>query len=191
MATLHTWLISGLWLAWLAYWVVAALGAKAARRREPPASRAFDFTLLGLGLALLVPDSHRFGGWLSERVLPRTEAAFWIGAALVALGLAVAVWARVHLGNYWSGTVALKQDHALIRSGPYGWVRNPIYSGLLLVLLGSATALGEWRGFLALGLFAAAFLRRIAIEERWLADAFPDQYPRYRTEVARLIPLLY
>ena len=85
------------------------------------------------------------------------------------LGLAFSVAGRVWLGDNWSGTVTLKQDHELIRSGPYRWVRHPIYTGLLLAILGSAIALGEWRGLVALALVAVAFLRKVAIEERFLA----------------------
>ena len=85
--------------------------------------------------------------------------------------------------------VTLKQDHELIRSGPYRWVRHPIYTGLLLAILGSAIALGEWRGLIALVLVAAAVLRRIAIEERFLTQQFGAAYARYRAEVPALVPM--
>jgi hypothetical protein len=75
-----------------------------------------------------------------------------VGAALTALGLSFTSWARVHLGRNWSGTVTLKDDHALIRTGPYRRVRHPIYSGALLALAGTVLAVGQWRGVIALAL---------------------------------------
>ncbi len=85
--------------------------------------------------------------------------------------------------------MTLKQDHTLTRSGPYRFVRHPIYTGLLLAIFGSGViALGEWRGLVALALVTAAFLRKIQIEERFLQERFGDAYSRYRHEVAALIP---
>jgi len=85
---------------------------------------------------------------------------FWIGTAVMLVGFLFAIAARRHLGGNWSGIVTLKQDHTLIRSGPYRFVRDPIYTGLLLAIRGSGViALGEWRGVVALALAIAAFLR--------------------------------
>lgn len=70
---------------------------------------------------------------------------YWLGLLMVICGLAFAVWARIHLGRNWSGTVTVKEDHELIRSGPYGIVRHPIYTGLLLAIAGTAIVFGEWR----------------------------------------------
>jgi protein-S-isoprenylcysteine O-methyltransferase Ste14 len=85
--------------------------------------------------------------------------------------------------------VTQKQGHTLTRSGPYRFVRHPIYTGLLLAIFGSGViALGEWRGLLALALVTAACLRKVQIEERFLLEQFGDAYARYRQEVAALVP---
>ena len=176
------------WIAWLVYWCVAAFGAKATRRKESIASRASHLLPLCIGIALLT-SSHLAGAWLTMRFLPRALAWFWLGFLLVALGLVLAVIARGWLGGNWSSTVTLKQDHELIRSGPYRFVRHPIYSGLLIALLGTAIAIGEWRGLLALALMTAAFLRKIAVEERFLTEQFGEAYGRYREQVPALLPV--
>lgn len=183
-------LIFALWIAWLIYWGLAALRTRVARRRESRLSRALDIVLLGLG-GVFLASPRAIGGWLSGLVLPRSEGEFWVGVGLILLGLAATVWARQYLGAYWSAVVALKEHHQLIQTGPYRWVRHPIYGGLLLAVVGSAIALDEWRGFLGVAFFLAAFLRRMAIEESWLAEAFPEEYARYRSEVAALIPFVY
>ena len=88
--------------------------------------------------------------------------AYWLGLIMVAAGIAFAVWARHYLGRNWSGTVTVKQDHELIRSGPYRLVRHPIYTGLLLAILGTAVAFGEWRGLLAFALLTGSLSAQTA-----------------------------
>jgi protein-S-isoprenylcysteine O-methyltransferase Ste14 len=133
-----------------------------------------------------IPD----GGWLFERFLPRTASVFWIGALLTAVGLGFSAWARVHIGRNWSATVTVKQQHELIRSGPYAIVRHPIYSGILLAFIGSALARGQWRGVLALAIVIVALWRKMRLEERWMSETFGDEYQRYRARTAALIPFL-
>jgi protein-S-isoprenylcysteine O-methyltransferase Ste14 len=179
--------IPTLWLGWLAYWIIASYGVKPARRRETVLSRVSYMVPLLLG-GFLLSAPGLLPVWLDTLVVPRSAPQFWLGNVLVAAGLAFAIWARRHLAGYWSGTVTLKEDHQLIRTGPYGWVRHPIYTGILLAIAGSVVTMDEWRGVVALALMAASFWRKLLIEESWLADAFPEQYPHYRREVAALIP---
>ena len=189
MDLLHAGLFPALWLAWAVYWVVQSRGNKASRRIESPASRlAHAIPLLIAALLLWRPTLP--GGFLCGRILPATPATFFTGAALTAFGLALSVWARVHLGRNWSGVVTLKEDHELVRSGPYAWVRHPIYTGLLLAFVGSAIARGEWRGVLAVALVVAALWRKLELEERWMIETFGAAYLSYRIDVPALIPFL-
>jgi len=183
-------LVAVLWLAWLAYWIVAARSTKPARRSETIASRASYLAPLLAG-GMLLGWQHCRWGFLSARFVPNTPLAYWLGTLLLAAGLIFASWGRRHLADNWSSSVALMQDHELIRSGPYAIVRHPIYTGLLVAILGTAIVEGEWRALVAVALFAAAFVRKLAIEERFLAEIFPEQYARYRTEVPTLIPPVY
>jgi protein-S-isoprenylcysteine O-methyltransferase Ste14 len=179
-----------LWLAWLGYWLVAARNVKETRRREGLTSFLLNRAFVAIGAVLLVfqhPPLH----WLEQRFVPPTMVAYWLGFIMAVAGLAFAVWARVYLGRNWSGTVTVKQDHELIRSGPYRLVRHPIYSGLLLALLGTAVAIGEWRGLLAFIAIAAGFLIKIRTEERFMAETFGDAYAHYRAEVPALTPFLW
>jgi len=178
-----------LWLAWLAYWVFAARDVKPVRRREPWASRLLTVALT-IPVALLMAAPGKWLPWLSARFLPDTMIVDWAGLLMVTAGLALAVWARTHLGRNWSGTVTVKEDHELVRSGPYAIVRHPIYTGLLLAMLGTAIILGEWRGLSALCFLSAAFLLKLRREERFMAESFPETYPGYRARVPALVPLL-
>jgi protein-S-isoprenylcysteine O-methyltransferase Ste14 len=178
-------LMLGLWLAWCAYWVVSALGVKTTQRRESLGSRLSHVVPLLTGVALIMWPRVPWP-WLSLP-LPGPRQAV-LGLVLLALGLAFTVWARVYLGRNWSGMVTLKEGHELIRSGPYAYVRHPIYTGLLVALLGSAVACGEVRALIGLAIVAGAFIRKLRIEERFMRQLFPGQYQRYCAQVPALIP---
>lgn len=179
----HIDLISGLWIAWLVLWLGLAVWSKRTAQREPLWSRFAHGVPLGLAIWLYGPAKV-----LHERFLPHGDGWWWLGAVLVMLGLAWTVYARAVLGRNWSGTVTLKQSHELVRSGPYRWTRHPIYTGLIVALLGTAIALGEWRGLVGLLLVMAAFSYKLQVEERFMMGAFPVEYPRYRAEVPALVP---
>jgi protein-S-isoprenylcysteine O-methyltransferase Ste14 len=191
---IHVIPIPALWLVWFTYWNLAAIGNKPVRRRQDRASRALDILPLALAILLIAiwpqlprPEQTDF---LFLTFMPRNDAGYWIGVATVALGLGFSVWARRFLGRNWSGTVTLKENHELIRTGPYRLVRHPIYTGLLLGFIGSAIALCQWRGVIAVLLVLFVFLRRIRVEERWMIEIFGERYRAYRIETKALIPFI-
>lgn len=189
MAYAYRHLFHILWLSWVGYWWAASFNVKTTARHEPLESRLSHVVPLMLAVFLLwLPDSPI--QVLGERFLPVAVWPFWVGAVLTLAGLLFTVWARVHLGRNWSGMITVKQDHALITSGPYRFVRHPIYSGLLLALIGFALARGEWRGVVAVGLAFWAFWRKLRIEERWMREQFGVAYDEYSRRVPALIPLV-
>lgn len=182
-------LIPIMWSAWAIYWIVSARNAKRTVRRESFASRVSHVLPLVIGI-VLVALPYVPSPLFDTRILPRTLTTYWIGVILVFLGLVFAVWARRHIGSNWSGTVTVKENHALVRTGPYAWVRHPIYTGLLAAILGTGIARGELRGVWALALCTAAFVSKLRTEERWMREVFGEEYERYRAAVPALIPLL-
>jgi len=181
--------IRAMWLGWALYWLVAARGAKMTRRREASLPRLIDGGFLLLAAFLLLAR-ELLPPLLNQRVIAPGPALLIIGATLTAAGLGFSIWARVHLGRNWSGAVALKDEHALIRSGPYARLRHPIYSGVLLALFGAVLAIGEGRVALAFILVLAGFVRRALAEEAHLREIFPD-YDHYRAQTAALIPFVF
>ena len=181
-------LVPALWVAWAIYWWIAARGVKPVERRESVASRlGHALPLAAAALLFMVPSMP---GWLGERFIASGEATYLGGVALVVAGLLLCVWARVVLGGNWSGTVTLKRGHEIVRDGPYRRLRHPIYTGLLLMFIGSAIARGEWRGLLAVAVVFAALWRKLKLEERWLGEHFGAAYAAYRECSWALIPFI-
>lgn len=182
-------LLIAIWVGWLLYWAIAARGAKRTQWREPLAGNWLHYTLALLGtIVLAVPRA--MPAILAQPFLPPSLAAAWLGLILAALGLGIAIAARITLAGNWSAAVEIKENHTLIRSGPYRHVRHPIYSGILLAVLGSAIALDHWGGLLGLVLILAALWIKLRHEENRLRQALPG-YDGYARETAALIPFLF
>ena len=121
---------------------------------------------------------------------PRTDTTQIIGAAICLAGLLVTIWARRTLAGNWSSDVTFKQGHELVKAGPYRFVRHPIYTGLLLMCLGSALDIGRLRGWLGLVLVFVGFWIKLKQEETLMLQHFPDDYPAYRKQVKALVPFV-
>jgi protein-S-isoprenylcysteine O-methyltransferase Ste14 len=183
LAVLMVWIIVGL------VWLAASMSLKSIARAEPWGSRLFHILAIALAFLLLF-DSHLPIPVLNRRFVSDTPAVWWIGFALTVAGAAIAIWARILLGANWSATVTVKQNHELMRTGPYAVVRHPIYSGFLLAMLGTAIAFGEVRGLIAVVLAFIAWRVKSLIEERFMLDQFGEKYARYKREVKALIPFV-
>ena len=142
------------WIAFLVYWQIKAANTKTTQRLEPAASRLLR-ALVFLIVIVLLSTSRIPLPWLYRQLWPSDIWSFSIGAAVTVGGLLFAVWARRHLARNWSSAVTIKQGHELITTGPYALVRHPIYTGILTGFLGTAIALSQVRGFIALSCYSS------------------------------------
>ena len=169
---------AGFWL----YWLAAAFSTK---RGRVPWSRELRIRAVIVIVVILLVRLGAFRGH-------GTSADPWrsgIGLVLFALGLAFAVWARIHIGRNWGTPMTEKDDPELVTSGPYHLVRHPIYSGILLAGIGTAVAL-SWLWLTAVFLAGVYFLYSATVEERYMAEKFPDTYPVYKRSTKMLVPFL-
>lgn len=176
-----------LWLGWLIYWVLAARRTATNQRMETLLIGASYRVPLVLGILLMAIPRLPFS-LLNFTLWTETPPVLGAGVGLTAAGLALAVWARVHLGKYWSGRVTLKVNHRVIQTGPYACVRHPIYSGLILALLGTMITLGTVHACLGFVFMFFSFVRKLQIEETWLRSYIGTEYERYRKRVKALFP---
>jgi protein-S-isoprenylcysteine O-methyltransferase Ste14 len=181
-------LILWAWAAWALFWLVTAFSTKKTERREPLGSRLAYVLPLLIGGLLIGVRYFPWAPFLSLRLWPRSFLLYCVGFALLIAGLAFAIWARVHLGRNWSGAVTVKEGHELIRTGPYGYVRHPIYTGIVAGVIGTAICSGTVRAALGFVIIAVALVRKLRMEEKFMREVFPGQYEQYAAEVPALIP---
>jgi protein-S-isoprenylcysteine O-methyltransferase Ste14 len=183
-------LIEGPWIVLVAYWVAVAAKTRKTVSEESSASRYAVLFLEILGFILLYSDVAEIG-WLGYHVVHRAYALAVTGVVLTWIGIAIAVWARWSLGQYWSLRVTIKQDHRLIRTGPYAYFRHPIYSGIDLAAIGGALAIDQWRCVVGVGLIVLGYWIKAKKEESMLAAQFGEAFEEYRRHTGFLIPKLW
>ena len=180
-------LILACWVSLGVYWNISARSIKSAAEQQSFTARLARMPVW-LGFVLfLVAWIHPFG------IVAILRSAFSdsVGVAICALGLFVAIWSRRALGSEWSQDVELKRGHKLVQSGPYRLMRHPIYTGHLLMGLGTAIASGWLIAFVGFASFAVGFWIKLKQEESLLLHSFPDEYPTYKMRVKALIPYLF
>ncbi|MBV8159595.1 MAG: isoprenylcysteine carboxylmethyltransferase family protein [Acidimicrobiia bacterium] len=166
------------WISWLA----AAVGVKRGRIRW---GRQAGIRVVLVLVVLVLVRAKPFKGQ-TITTDPWLES---IGLTVFVSGLAVAVWARLSLGRNWGSPMSEKVDAELVTTGPYRSVRHPIYSGIILALVGTAVAV-SWYWLTAVALAGTYFVFSAVMEERYLAARFPETYPAYKRTTRMLIPFL-
>jgi protein-S-isoprenylcysteine O-methyltransferase Ste14 len=177
----------GLWIAFIAYWSVAAKNSGAAKSSESQRSRSIHELLLNSGLLLLFLPVPGLAGHFLVQARSLTLAGLGVQAAFFLL----AWWSRRHLGRNWSTKVRIAEEHELVRSGPYRFVRHPIYTAMLGMALGTTIVSGQYHSLLGLLIIAIAYWRKIRIEEAALGGAFGAEYDEYRHKSWALVPLIF
>lgn len=181
--------IEAAWAVFLVYWGASARWVKRPARSEPLGPRLFKYWLpLAVAALLIRPVRSYPSSLLHWRFMPDAMWAAMLGLVMTWAGVLFACHARGVLGANWSAQVQIKQGHQLVVRGPYRLVRHPIYTGLLLALLGSACALGELRGLLAFAIVAMSFVVKLRLEERWMREQFGSAYDDYAQRVKALVP---
>jgi protein-S-isoprenylcysteine O-methyltransferase Ste14 len=172
------------WIVFWIGWLIAAFTAKTSRGRS---SR-----LAGARIALLLVlfyIGRQYWHGNGHLALAGPVAAV-IGLVLWAAGLGLAVWARLYIGRNWGMPMTRRQEPDLVTTGPYRFIRHPIYSGITLALIGTALATTLFE-LIIVAVIGGFFVFSASREERFLAQEFPDSYPEYKARTKMLIPFVF
>lgn len=188
-------LIGLCWVIFLLYWVVNFWRNKRTVERPNFGTWALHRFPLGIGAWMLFvsPAVARLqpGSPWSTPLVPHAPVVEAVAVMLCVLGVAGAIWARRTLAGNWSGDLVFKEKHELVERGPYGYVRHPIYTSMILMAFRTALAYGwllSWAGFVVM---TVGFLIRAKQEEALMLAHFPGDYAEYKTRVKTLIPFLW
>ena len=178
------------WIALIVVWVVGALRTKRTIQSQSSASQLLYTAILIAGVYLIFAKQSGIP-WLDHQLYPVTVPIALVGLFAVLMGVAFSVWARLMLGGNWSNRVTVKENHTLVRTGPYRIVRHPIYSGILLGMLGSALQRGGIRCFVGVLICGFSFWLKTRAEERFMVQSFGEAYLQYRHSVKALAPFIF
>ena len=176
------------WVSFIVVWIVSAFSVKPTTERQSWTGKLATFAFLTLTFMLLLEKIPWWG--INTRIWPMGRALRITCCIITFMGLVVSIWSRLSLGANWSATVTYREGHELIQSGPYRFVRHPIYTGFLLMITGTGVNFGN---ISSLGALVVAFLGtwwKLRKEEIMLARHFPDAYQRYKSHTKALIPFV-
>lgn len=180
--------IKYLWVGIFIVWAISGFATKRTVQSRSLGKAGVAVWIVWLGWWIMLDEQLVWPGW---RFVPEGPVSIYSGLALTVMGLAFAVWARFTIGRNWSGMVTVTENHKLTRTGPYGIVRHPIYSGFMLATLGTAIAYGEVRGLVSVACVTLAWGYKSRVEESLMVEQFGGEYEQYRREVKALIPLVW
>jgi len=170
------------------YWTFAGRNSAGAKTSQSEVSKWFHEIALTLAFVLLFWPAPGLTGWFLPGRFHFLVAA---GAIMQAAFILLAVWARRHLGRNWSREVRIAVDHELVRTGPYRFLRHPIYTAMLGMFLSTAIASSQYHALLGFGILLLAYLRKIRLEEEILQQTFGAEYGIYRRGTWALVPLVF
>jgi protein-S-isoprenylcysteine O-methyltransferase Ste14 len=178
--------LDALWIGFYTYWLISAIGVKKKARGAP------WFKGAGVRILLVVAAIMLLRGLRIRKLFfhPHGQVLGVIGIFVCVLGFAIAVWARLHLGRNWGVPMSLRQGHELVTTGPYKFVRHPIYTGILLAMLGSSLV-SEIMWLVAFLICCPYFVYSAKTEEHLMMQQFPDQYPEYKARTHALVPFVW
>jgi len=175
------------WILLAIFWLAGMLFTKPVRRAQTSAARSAHILIALVGGVLMSGYFFR-GTWFDMPILPPNRSMQLAGFFITVAGCLFAAVARLTLGANWSGRATVKENHELIRTGPYALARHPIYTGFLLALVGSLIAVPRWCGVAGFFVVIAALVLKMTQEERLMMQTFPQAYPEYRKRVKAIIP---
>ncbi len=178
-----------LWLVFVVVWLIWSIRTKPVKTREGVSSR-LSYTVLTVAGAFAMFRSNAPQNWLHISIFPASLGIQILGIVITAAGIGFAIWARLYLGGNWSAAVTVKVGHQLVRTGPYRWVRHPIYTGMIFGLLGTALVQRQLGGLVAVVLFYMGFKIKSKIEEQAMTSTFGAEYNEYSRTTGAIIPRL-
>jgi protein-S-isoprenylcysteine O-methyltransferase Ste14 len=178
-----------IWVPWLISWLAASFWSGVTRKRvDTWEAWAYRAAMIAGGI-LLIPLTPRLLG--AEQIWDVGYRGAYALAGLMVGGLLLTWWARIHLGRLWSSAITRKEDHRIIDTGPYAFVRHPIYSGLIIALVATAAAEATVTALIGAALIIFGLWLKARSEERFLmVELGPDAYRSYCRRVPMLVPFL-
>ena len=178
-----------IWIGWVVSWIAASVWSGRTAKRAATYKTWLYRVVIFTGAILIAPWTAEALG--DRRIWQVGYYGAYALACVMLMGLALTWWARIHLGGLWSSAITRKEKHRLIETGPYAFVRHPIYTGLIIALLATAAIEATLVALLGALLIVLGLWVKARAEERFLStELAPETYESYRRRVPMLVPFL-
>lgn len=182
--------IRWLWIIWWVSWLLAAFWSDRAAKR-PPTRRQLLYRVLAIAGYVLLFDAYPHRVPHGMTLWHMSGVMAWLMVALTIVGFAFTWWARLHLGRLWSSSVGRKTEHHVVDTGPYGLVRHPIYTGIIVSSAATAILFGTALGWIGFVLLTLGWYIKARLEEEFLrVELGTDAYSAYARRVPMLVPFI-
>lgn len=179
------------WLIVIGYWVISGFANKQAEKIESAPKRVFLYWVPFVIAILLLGPGEWFGhSWWRENFIEHTNLVGLVGLSISIIGAIIACLSRYMLGKNWSLSVQKKVNHKLIKEGMYRIVRHPIYTGILLLFIGNALIVGDYRAIIAVFIIFISLLYKLKKEEKLMIEIFGETYIEYKKTTKALVPFI-
>jgi protein-S-isoprenylcysteine O-methyltransferase Ste14 len=175
------------WAVWFVLWTLASQWRARAVRRPAVGDELAYRVLVGVGVVLLFGLVRLRSG---PALWQLSSGVAWALVTLTLAGFLFTWWARVTLGTLWSSSVTRKAHHRVVDTGPYGLVRHPIYTGLIVAACSTAALRATWPSLLGAVILTLGFYVKARLEERFLREQLGEPYAQYAGRVGMLVPFV-
>lgn len=169
------------------FWIITAFYTK----RNKTKTEGWTLRLVAIIVVILFIYLQKNVDFLGSRLWEESDTIKIIADLVTFIGLIIMMWARKSLGNNWSGNIVLKENHQLITTGPYAYVRHPIYSGLIMMVLGVTLYVNTYVMVIFVVIFFFGAYYKAQKEEKLLISYFPEDYFEYKKQTKALIPFIF
>lgn len=178
------------WIIFWVYWIISATRSKKEVSFNIRQFMAIRIVIWPLAIGLVLVINHLNSLKSHYQALSSNRAVAAASLIIFLAGLIIAVWARVNLGRNWGMPMTQKQNPELVTSGPYAYIRHPIYTGMMLMMLGSFLIVNIY--WLIVFIIGSVYCIYSAFaEEKFMMQQFPKVYPSYKAKTKMLIPFVF
>jgi protein-S-isoprenylcysteine O-methyltransferase Ste14 len=180
------------WIIFFGYWLISAFFVKKTIERSSSIGWRLITPIIGIIIIIFLVKimPQGYAQILTSIIIPNTLTSAIIGSLITILGLAICIWARTTIGRNWSGSVVFKKNHELVTNGPYKFVRHPIYTGMITMLIGTSIYYGYASIFLIPILAFVSFALKSRQEEKLMIKHFGKKYIEYKKRTKAIIPFV-
>lgn len=185
--------ISCIWSLFWGYWILAAIKTRSNVKKEASGQRSMQRALhvIFVVISYIITFFQFKDTFLENSIMPNYEYVEYIGLAILVFSLLFAIWARIELGRNWSGAIQKVEGQRLVRSGPYKYIRNPIYTGVVFGFLGTFITFGNLASLIGFCMILIIYIIKITREQKFLIMEFGEEYKKYIKESWALIPYIF